>query len=360
MNVAEARDIAQQWVMEQSTTIPGLHGAYLAGSASELSNDAPLPATSDFDVNLVLAGSDPPKRAGKLLYRDVLLDITFLPLDRLRSADLVLSDYHLAGGFRTPSVMLDPSGQLTALQQAVARDFARRRWVERRCAHARDRVLEQLASLNPAASFPDQVTGWLFPTGVLTHVLLVAGLKNPTVRRRYVATRELLTEYGHHELYEALLEVLGCAHMSREGVERHLAALEQAFVAAAAVNKSPSPFASDISDLARPIAIDGSRELIARGCHREAVFWIAVTYSRCEQIFQQAGPAMQDRFEPGYRQLLGELGIRSSADLRQRGDRVLELLPRVWRVAEDIIAANPESEDEVQFSTAFTTPPGRE
>jgi hypothetical protein len=56
------------------------------------------------------------------------------------------------------------------------------------------------------------------------------------------------------------------------------------FDTAKAVIKTPFSFASDISDAAGPIAIDGSRELIERGLHREAVFWIVVTYSRCQKV----------------------------------------------------------------------------
>lgn len=228
----------------------------------------------------------------------------------------------------------------------MARGYARRPWVRRRCAHARDRVLEQLASPSESDPFHDQVIGWIFPAGVTTHVLLVAGLKNPTVRQRYVAVRDLLKEYDHSDLYEALLEVLGCARMSRVRVEHHLAALAGAFDAAKGVIRTPVPFASDISDLARPIAIDGSRELIERGDHREAVFWIVVTWSRCQKVLYHDAPvAMRDRFEPGYRQLLGELGIASLADLLQRKAQVEGLLPRVWEVAESIMAANPGIED---------------
>jgi hypothetical protein len=54
---------------------------------------------------------------------------------------------------------------------------------------------------------------------------------------------------------------------------------------------------------------------------------------------------MQDRFTPGYRQLLGDLGITSFADLQQRSEQVKGLLPRVWEVAEAIMAANPGIED---------------
>lgn len=178
-------------------------------------------------------------------------------------------------------------------------------------------------------------------------MLLVAGLKNPTVRRRYVAARELLAEYGHLHFYETLLELLGCARMSRMRADQHLVALTAVFDVAKVVLKTPFFFASDISDLARPIALDGSRELIERGDHREAIFWMVATYSRCQKVLYHDAPAeMQDRFSPGYRQLLGDLGITSFADLQQRGEEVKGLLPHVWEVAEAIMAANPAIEDE--------------
>jgi hypothetical protein len=53
---------------------------------------------------------------------------------------------------------------------------------------------------------------------------------------------------------------------------------------------------------------------------------------------------MQPRFTPGYRRLLGDLGITTFADLARRGEQVKEFLPQVWSVAEAIMAANPEIE----------------
>ena len=60
--------------------------------------------------------------------------------------------------------------------------------------------------------------------------------------------------------------------MSRAQAEHHLVALADAFDAAKEVIKTPFFFASDISNLARRISIDGSRELIARVHHRDVVF----------------------------------------------------------------------------------------
>jgi hypothetical protein len=92
--------------MEQAASLPGLHGAYFAGSANELPDDALLPPTSDLDINLVLTDPDSPSKRGKLIYRGVLLDIVHISPDRLRSAEAVLSDYHLAGGVRTQGMIL--------------------------------------------------------------------------------------------------------------------------------------------------------------------------------------------------------------------------------------------------------------
>ncbi|MGH2355881.1 MAG: hypothetical protein ACRDJN_30090 [Chloroflexota bacterium] len=345
MIVKQAKDVARQWVIEEGSSTPGFCGAYHAGSTNWLPDDAALPATSDVDVMVVLADPNPPGKPGKFIYRDVLLEVSYLPRDRLQSPNLILGDYHLAGSFRTPSVILDPSGQLTTLQAAVSRDFARRQWVSKRCQHARNRVLDYLQSMDESAPLHDQIMAWLFAAGITTHVLLVAGLKNPTVRRRYVAARELLVDYGSAEFYAALLELLGCARMGQVRVAQHLAVLAAVFDVTKAVVKTPFPFASDISDVARPIAIDGSRELIERGCHREAIFWMAVTYSRCLKALSHDAPGeIKERFSLGYRQLLGDLGITSFADLQQRCAQVKGLLPRVWEVAEAIMAANREIE----------------
>jgi hypothetical protein len=347
MLVKDAKDVARQWVIEKASKAPGFYGAFYAGSTNWLPDDAALPATSDLDVWVVLADPNPPDKLGKLIYRNVLLEISYMPKDRLQSPDLILGDYHMAGSFRTPSIILDPSGQLTTLQAAVSKAYARRQWVRTRCEDARRNVLRHLRSLNESDPFHDQVTAWLFATGVTTHVLLVAGLLNPTVRRRYLAARELLAQYRLLDFYPTLLELLGCAQISRARVEQHLAALTDVFDVAKTVVKTPFFFASDISDIARPIAIDGSRELIERGYHREAIFWMVATYSRCQKVLCHDAPVkVQERFSPGYRQLLGDLGITSFADLQQRSEQVKEFLPRLWEVTEAILAANPGIENE--------------
>lgn len=350
MNVGRAKEIARQWVLENATALPGFVGAYLAGSITTLPNDSILPATSDVDVMVVIETNKALSKPGKFAYQGILLEITYMSAESLRSADQVLGHYHLAGSFRTPGVISDPSGRLTALQNAVANDFCKRHWVVRRCEHARDTVVARIDTLNQSAAAPfhERVISWLFAAGGVPHILLTAGMRNPTVRRRYEAVRCLLADYGHASFYMELLEQLGCADMRRDQVAHHLDVLASAFDEAAKSFATPSPFpyAADISPAARPIAIDGSREMIDRGNHREAIFWIAVTYSRCMAILHHAAPTVMSRHQAGYRGLLDDLGIRSFEDLQHRGDSIQESLPSIWHLALTIMDENREIVDQ--------------
>ena len=345
MILRDAKNVARQWVDQEVSKAPGFRGAFFHGSANWLSDQADLPSTSDLDVMVVFDEDAASIRTGKLVHGDVLLEISRFSSEQLRSPEVVLSDYRLAGSFHVASVIADPSGQLSDLQAAVAKDYAKRSWVRARCEHARDNVLKHLGSSNESAPFHDQVTAWLFGTGVTTHVLLVAGLKNPTVRSRYQAARELLADYGRLDFYETFLGLLGCAQISRTHVENHFDAMTDAFDAAKIAIKTPFFFASDITDIARPVAIDGTRELIERGFHREAVFWLVATYSRCQQVFyQDASNEIQQRFDRGYRDLLADLGIDSPEDLAPRSQQVREFLLQLMEVSEAIMDANPEIE----------------
>jgi hypothetical protein len=345
VKVKQAREAARQWVVEEASGIPGFCGAYTAGSTNWLPDDADLTTTSDFDIMVVLTDLNQAGQRCKFIYRDILLEVSYVGNDQLES-DLVLRDYHLAPNFRTTNIMLDPSGHLTALLGIVCRDYAKRQWVRQRCANARNKVLGYLRSIHEEA-FYDQVIACLFAAGITTHVLLVAGLRNPTVRTRYMAVRELLADYGHLEFHEALLELLGSARISPERAGQHLATLTDIFDSAKRAIKTPFPFASDISDSARPITIDGSLELIERGYHREAMFWIAVTHSRCQKVLSaDALGELTLGFKDSYRELVGDLGITSFAELQRRCAEVERILPQVWELAEAIIAVNQEIDDD--------------
>ena len=346
MIVKQAKDIARRWVTEEGNKIPGFFGAYFAGSITTHPDDVEFPESSDVDIKIVLYEPDQSAEVRKFYYQGAILEVSYIQSDDIASPDQVLGNYRRAGGFSSVNIISDPSGNLTRLHADVAKDFARRRWVYERCEDAKNNTLRFLQVVNEAPLFHDQVACWLFGTAGTTHILLVAGLKNPTVRRRYMAARELLADYGHLDFYETLLELQGSAQMSRECVEHHLEAVTEAFDLAKTIVKTPYRFATDISDIARPISIGGSRELIERGFHREAVYWIVATYTRCQAILHNdASLETKEEFSRSFHELLGDLGITSFTDLQQRSEDSKQYLPRVWKVAEAIIAANPGIED---------------
>lgn len=343
MRIREAKKIVKQWATEQASQMTGFLGAFFHGSINWLTDDAPLPSTSDVDVMIVFGTPVPAEKLGKIIYQNIIIEASYLPVDQLRKAEQVLGVSHLAGSFHIDSIISDPTGHLSAIQKEVARDYAKRAWVIRRCQHAEGKLRANLQSIDAKAPFHDQMLAWLFGTGITTHILLAAGLKNPTVRKRYLDVRGLLEASGYTNVYETLLNLLGCARMTKAEAEAHLYPLEAVFDSASSVIHSPFSFASDISVLARLVAVEGSREMIERGDHREAVFWLAVTYARCMKVLAQDGPpGLFEQHAPGWRRLLTELGTRSPADLQIRRRHVLDALPGIWTVAEAIIEDNPE------------------
>ncbi|PZE21105.1 hypothetical protein [Paenibacillus xerothermodurans] len=340
--VGAARAAAAEWVMQNASKDAAFRGAYFSGSTVGLSSDAELPPASDIDVVVVTAEAEPPLKLGKFIYRGTLIEVTFLTWRQLSSTEEVLTNYHLAGSFRIDTIISDPTGRLSELQRKVSRQFAERDWVQRRCHNVLHKIESGLHGIDTSAPMYDQVTAWLFPTGVTTHVLLVAALRNPTVRLRYLAAREVLNEYGHDGLYPELLQLLGCADLTRERAAHHLTQLAITFDAAAAEAKTPFFFSTDITAAARPIAIDGSRELIQAGDHRETVFWTVATFSRCHKILAaDSRPQLQRALSPAFEALLADLGIVSTRDLIRRAEDVRRFLPRLRATAEQILAANP-------------------
>jgi hypothetical protein len=343
MLVQDAKRAARQWVNETGRDLPGFFGAYFAGSITILPDSAEFPASSDVDIHIVLDAAEPPVKLGKFVYQGALLEISFIPREDVRSAEDILGNIHLAGSFRQPGVILDPTGELTRLQERVSHDFAKRDWVRVRCDTTADLIRTRLQNIHDPGTFPEpnSVIGLLFTAGVTTFIILAAGLENPTIRKRYAAVRQMLARYDRLDEHEPLLDLMGYAGLSRKQVEYHLSSLHDVFDAAGKTSRTPFFFASDISPAARPIAFNGSQDLINRGLHREAMYWIAATWSRCMVILHADAPEMIARFEPGYRELLADLGLTSFADMKRKADAVVSALPHIRNVAEEIIAVNP-------------------
>jgi hypothetical protein len=343
MQIQYAKAIAQQWLEQHATNLTGFVGAVLHGSVAYLPDDAILAATSDVDVLLVLDGPLPASKPGKFRYQGVLLEVSLLALREVQTPELILGSSHLAGSFRMPGILADPTGKLADLHHVVVRDFAKWEWVLKRCEHVQQKIHNNLAGIQKASQLHDQVSAWLFATGLTTHIILVAALQNPTVRQRYLAARTVLQAYGQLGFYQQLLELLGCASMNQQRAAQHMAALTNVFDITDRYLKTAYLFAADLSAEARPVAIDGSRQLIEQGLQHEAVFWMLATYARCMSVLYRDAPTdVQDQHMPGFLALLSDVGIASVADMQQRGEQLVAFLPALMHIAEGLMRAHPE------------------
>ncbi|MFD9737145.1 hypothetical protein [Umezawaea sp. NPDC059074] len=322
MLVGEARAAAETWVHNHSAT------AYYTGSTTTLPDNATLPVGSDVDIAVVT--DTPQRKPGKFLFQDVLLEVTYVTWQDLHNA---LGDYHLANGLRTNTIIADPTGALGPLQASVAHHFSDPMWLRHRCEHAKSRVEQGLTTITPSTPWPRQVMSWLFPTGITTHILLVAAQQNPTVRLRYLKARPLAGP-----LYPTLLSHLGCTTWTPTQTQHHLTALVTTFDHTVPVSRTPFPYSSDITQAARPIAIDGCQALIDSGNHREAVFWLTATFSRCHTILESDAPALHQDLSSAFDALLADLGITGPNDLQERAKQVIDFLPELWSRSEELMA----------------------
>ena len=337
MRMNDALHLAGKWILAHEARRPDFIGAYLGGSEAALGDGDELPAGSDLDVFAVLS-DPPPMKPGKFEYGGLLLEVSYVAEGQIFPAGRALSDYHLAHSLHLRRTLYDPEGRLGTLQRKVAENFARREWLLRRRDHALSRVRNGLSAFNPAAPLPDRTLGWLFPTGICTHAVLVAALQNPTVRLRYLKARQVLADEGFSDVHERLLSLSGFAEAAPSIARGLLSRLEPIYDRAAAAGRTPLPYSSDVSCQCRAVAIDSLRPLIERGDHREAMFWILTGYARAMKILSLDDPDGYELYLPDFLEVLAAVNRETDAQVNAARRAVLDFLPELARVT-DVIAA---------------------
>lgn len=336
MTVRETRAIAEKWVREREACLPGFVGAYLGGSTATLPLDGEISGGSDMDVYVVLRGEAPDKR-GKFETDGALLEVSYLNAELLFPAEKALRDYHLANSLRHRAVLCDPEGCLTALTDEIAEKFAEREWIAARRDHALSRVKNGLTGLNRDATLPDRTIAWLFSTGISCHGILVAALKNPTVRLRYLRAKEVLETWGRPDLYERLLALSGFGNLTPEQASDLLDGAERAFDRAVEKGRTWFPFKSDISEVSRPAAIGAARDMIAKGLHRETAFWTLTTFARSMKMLQADALADYDDLLPEFQRAIATVNRDSWEKIQTAAGEMLDFLPELTAETDALI-----------------------
>jgi len=184
-------------------------------------------------------GPDVPPARDKALHRDILLEAGYVTRAEMGSPEDILSNPYVSGSLYRPVFLADLRGELARLGGRVTREFPRRHRVEHRVDAMKQVVLTYFEHIELLETFPQQVACWLFGTGVTTMLLLAAGLRNLTVRRRYAESRDLLEAHGRLDFHEEMLSSLGCAELSSERVLGHLDALGEAYDATSPPPRGP-------------------------------------------------------------------------------------------------------------------------
>jgi hypothetical protein len=351
ITVGQVIDLVKAWVDMRVKHTPGFLGAHLMGGITSMASGETFPTYRDVDLHLIFRDDiKMPGQNVETLYKGLMIEAGFRQQKDYRSPEVVLADPVIASHMAVPSIVYDPTGWLTRLQEAVAQEYAQPRWIQVRC-EAEKR--QAFGWLERAASLLDPITALNllgYTCTFVSGVLALASLQPITGRRGLVQMRRILEGQGRLDLHERLLAVIGVAHLSREQVECALRDAAEVFDIAVRVKRTPHPFGHKMYAHLRPYLVEGTQEMIREGYHREAAGWVMAYYASSIQIIQtdapsQLTPDRQEKFENYLCQFEfdGERGLcrprRSGAEAwRVRIEQGKAVFLDVFTLADEIIA----------------------
>ncbi len=340
--VIEVVEIVREWVDLHARHLPDFAGAYLWAGITALPPDAPFPLYRDVDVVVVL-----PKGAQddtvEVFYRGLMLEVISLDLEAHQDAEAILANPSHGPNMATTQILADPTGILAPLQQAVAAEYSRRRWIEARCEKEKASAEKALTAMRQASTFTERIDSvWQF-LSALSGLLAVAQLKRPTTRRTLTLLRELLEAQGRPDLNEAALTLFGSAHMSRADVQAMLDQSVLAFDRSVEVYQTPTPYGFTIRPHLRPYLAEATQEMIDEGNHREAMFWIMALAGELYLVLQNDAPdGEKPEFAAQLQAMHAALGYTSAEAWAERLDSAERLAQEIYRIADALVALHPE------------------
>lgn len=217
-----------------------------------------------------------------------------------------------------------------------------------RCEGQRALFLKDLEAASQAASAGEASTLLHLLRGLsyLAGLIPVASLRPPTARRCLIRMRELLELQGRSDLCEEVLVLLGWAHMTSSQVVSYLQEAIRAFDRAVDMHRTQSPYGFKLHPYVRPYFVQATQEMIDKGYHREAMFWIWVCHWLSNAALQNDAPAGEKaRFQAGFDRLLNDMGLSTPEDRTARAEPARAVAEEVFQVADEIVAQNPEIVD---------------
>ena len=342
--VREVIEIVQEWVDLHARHLPDFAGAYLWAGITALPADAPFPLYRDVDVVVVVPKGSQDDTV-EVFYRGLMLEVISIDLEAHRDAQAVLANPSHGPNMAATQILADPTGILAPLQQAVAAEYGRRRWIRARSEEEKVRADKQLTAMRLASTPVDRLDAlWAF-LSALSGLLAVAQLKRPTTRRTLALLRELLEAQGRPDLNEVALTVMGSAHMSRGDVQALLDRSVIAFDRSVEVYQTPTPYGFTIRPHLRPYLAEATQEMIDEGNHREAMFWIMALAGESYHVLRNDAPDTEKPvFAAQLRAMHAALGYSdtSAEAWAERVDTAERLAKEIYSIADALVAIYPE------------------
>jgi len=340
----DAVTLARDWVTSEARNKDGFMAAYLAGSLNRQDDMSVLRPSTDVDIHILQEGSAQWERM--TVCKGVTLQVALRELSSYCTHEQILAhpfeSYNLTFG----KLLYDPYGFLGRFQVALRPEWARKSWVLTRCYAELCLAKQRFSRAALGTSLIQSSMAWIMGIQALSGILANAWLRPPTYRRCLLmmhqdvalASQEEIFAQGRNDLIEMVLQLAGWNRMSRSQVINLLERVARCFnnVAAAGARPASPPFQAMICDGFRPMAIDGSREMIDEGYHREAMFWIHfITSILVEILATREGVQERVYADQVWRDLLESTGF-SSSSLQARSALVTEVCENTIRLAEAI------------------------
>jgi len=358
MNAGQIKQVVKEWVESNRESWTGLRAAHPVGSIAGASDDDPYPPYKDVDLHLIfgegspqLVPTGPFAHLIETEYKGVLIEAGLKSVKEYGSAEAVLSNPEIAHHLLTDCILYDPDRLLGALSETVRLEYPRRKWVLARCAYEKiglEQVFGYLLGMARAtfgATREMQIVRYGI-TFACSH-LCVATLQAPTTgSRASLRTRNILSQYGHADLYDEFLDVMGVSSISNERAEELLEEGAEAFDLAVQVKRTPHPFGHKIYKHLRPYFVGSCRSLMDEGYHREASIWVTPFYLASMDIIMTDGTADQAaQLAPRLDRYLNELVIGAPEETSAKIERAKQVYGRIGVIADKIVATNPNITD---------------
>jgi len=297
--VKEIKGIAREWLAEHVASFPGARGAYLAGSLSYLDDDEEFPFFSDIDIRVVLEKEQASLcDHDKIIYNGYLVEWSVKNLSDFSPIETLLSDSYAAQELVSTDILFDTNDWLSKLQKEVQVKFYLPYFIKKRCHENILKVKHAIKNPRYYAVLP------------LAGLILAANVQFLTIRTLLEKTYNVLKQQNRLDLQERLLEVLGSGKFSEKEVREDLDNLMETFDYASTLAKDTDLIGGyNLKEYVRPYIYYGTLDMVERGRHREAVWWILENFNTAARAILQSQPDRPSQFLAQHMDFLNRLGL---------------------------------------------------